>query len=33
MSLEQQMNIKAKQMQETKQEITKIKGELEEVCF
>lgn len=32
-SLEQQMNMKEKQMQATKQEINKIKGEIEEVCF
>jgi hypothetical protein len=32
-SLEQQINMKAKQMQATKQEIKKIKGEIEEVSF
>jgi DNA-binding protein YbaB len=32
-SLEQQLNMKGKQMQTTKEEIRKIKGEIEEVRF
>lgn len=32
-SLEQQLNMKAKQRQTTKEEIRKIKGEIEEVCL
>lgn len=33
MSLEQQLSMKEKQMQTTKEEIRKIKGEIEEVRF
>jgi len=32
-SLEQEVNMKTKQMQATKEEMKKIKGVLEEVCF
>jgi len=32
-SLEQQLNMKAKQRQTTKEEIRKIKAEIEEVCL